>query len=66
VILLEAGLSFLGLGPSLSWGAMVADGRDHLASAWWIATVPGLAIASVTLASTLVGEGIRAVMEEGR
>jgi peptide/nickel transport system permease protein len=63
VILLEAGLSFLGLGPALSWGAMVADGRDHLATAWWVATLPGLAIASVTLGANLAGEGLRALLE---
>lgn len=64
VILLEAGLSFLGLGPSLSWGGMVAEGRDHLSTAWWIATVPGLAVVSVTLAATLVGEGVRSLLGE--
>src|SRR5439155_23165323 len=46
-ILIESGLSYLGLGaqpPLPSWGNMVVDGRQFLASAWWIATFPGLAI----------------------
>ena len=44
IIILEAMLSFLGVGvppPSPAWGAMVADGRDRLVGAWWIATLPG-------------------------
>ena len=72
-IVLEAGLSFLGLGiqpPTPSWGTMVADGRDYLLSAWWIATFPGLAIALVVLGFNLVGDGVRDAMdprgEEGR
>jgi peptide/nickel transport system permease protein len=61
-ILLEAALSFLGLGvqpPSASWGLMVADGRDHLIEAWWIATFPGLAIVLTVVAFNLVGDGLR-------
>ena len=52
-ILLEAALSFLGMGvppPTPSWGNLIADGRDRMLDAWWIATVPGIAIA-VTVAS---------------
>jgi len=65
-IILEAGLSFLGQGvphPTPSWGAMVADGRDHLMDAWWIATFPGLAIVVVFLALTLVGDGLRDALD---
>lgn len=65
-IVLEAGLSFLGLGvqpPTPSWGTMVADGRDYLLTAWWIATFPGLAIVAVVLGFNLVGDGIRDAMD---
>ncbi len=58
----EAALSFLGLGvpaPTPSWGNLIADGRDVVASAWWIALFPGLALVMVGIACTLVGEGLR-------
>lgn len=61
-IVLEAGLSFLGIGvaPSVpSWGNMVAEGRDHLLDAWWLSTFPGLAIVVTVLAVNLVGDGLR-------
>lgn len=61
-ILAEAGLSFLGLGvdPSIpSWGQMLADGRDYIQSAWWIAVVPGLAITVVVLGINLFGDWLR-------
>lgn len=59
-ILLESGLSFLGLGdPNLmSWGYMVGAARTALRQAWWIAVFPGLAIALTVLALNLVGEGL--------
>jgi peptide/nickel transport system permease protein len=65
-IVLEAGLSFLGLGvqpPTPSWGTMVADGRGYLLDAWWIATFPGLAIVMVVLAFNLVGDGLRDALD---
>ncbi len=61
-IVLEAGLSFLGLGvqpPTPSWGNLVADGRDNLLGAWWVATFPGLIIVLTVLAFNLVGDGLR-------
>ncbi len=61
-IVAEATLSFLGLGlppPAPSWGGMIADGRDALASAWWVALFPGLALAVAALAFNLIGEGLR-------
>ena len=61
-IVLEAGLSFLGLGvqsPTPSWGSMVADGRNNLLGAWWIATFPGLAIVFTVLSFNLIGDGLR-------
>lgn len=62
VIILEASLSFLGLGvqpPTASWGSMVADGRDFLADAWWVSTLPGLAILALVLSINLASQGLR-------
>ncbi|MBZ5639287.1 MAG: ABC transporter permease [Acidobacteriia bacterium] len=61
-LLLESSLSYLGLGvprPMPSWGNLIADGRDTLLGAWWIATLPGFAIAATVLAVHAVGEGLR-------
>ncbi|HSM61270.1 MAG TPA: ABC transporter permease [Longimicrobiales bacterium] len=65
-IVLEAGLSFLGLGvqaPTASWGAMVDAGRANLLGAWWISTFPGLAIVFTVLAFNLVGDGLRDALD---
>jgi peptide/nickel transport system permease protein len=62
VIIVEASLSFLGAGippPTPSWGQMVADGRSHIASAWWLAVLPGAAIMLVVLAFNLFGDWLR-------
>jgi peptide/nickel transport system permease protein len=62
VILLESTLSFLGAGiprPQPSWGVMVADGRDLIVSAWWIAFFPGLAILLVVLSMNMLGDWLR-------
>jgi len=62
MILMEAALSFLGLGiqpPAASWGSMVSDGRKYLEIAWWVATCPGLAIMLVVLSVNLLGDWIR-------
>lgn len=62
VILLEASLSFLGAGippPTPSWGQMVADGRGHIAGAWWLSFPPGAAIMLVVLACNLFGDWLR-------
>jgi peptide/nickel transport system permease protein len=59
IIILEAALSFLGLGvrpPMVSWGTMLADGRNYLSSAWWLATMPGIAITLTVLGVNLVGD----------
>jgi len=66
MVLLESGLSFLGLGiqpPQPSWGAMLAEGRDYLSNAWWLATVPGMAISLVVLGANLLGDGLRDVLD---
>jgi peptide/nickel transport system permease protein len=62
IILAEAILSFLGAGvPPLtpSWGSMVSDGRDYLASAWWVAFFPGMAIFLTVLAFNFIGDWLR-------
>jgi ABC-type dipeptide/oligopeptide/nickel transport system permease subunit len=62
VIILEASLSFLGLGvqpPTASWGSMVADGRDFLLDAWWVSTFPGLTILVLVLAINVASQGLR-------
>jgi len=61
-ILLESGLSFLGLGiqpPSPSWGNMIAGGRDLIVSAPWVALAPGVALVLTVLACTLLGDDLR-------
>lgn len=61
-ILLESGLSFLGLGvqpPQPSWGNMIADGRDAIVSAPWVALAPGIALIATVVASTLLGDALR-------
>ena len=65
-ILTEASLSFIGLGldPSLpSWGTMLNDGRDYLLSAWWISTMPGVAIGFTVMGVLMLGEGMREVLD---
>jgi peptide/nickel transport system permease protein len=61
-ILLESGLSFLGLGiqpPAPSWGNMIAGGRELIVTAPWVALAPGLALVLTVLASTLLGDALR-------
>jgi ABC-type dipeptide/oligopeptide/nickel transport system permease subunit len=61
-ILLEGALSYLGLGvppPTPSWGNLIADGRDSLLDAWWISTIPGLAIVATVVALHVVGDALR-------
>ena len=62
VIILESFLSFLGLGiqpPTPAWGNMLGEGRVYMLNSWWIATFPGLAIFTTTLAINLMGNGLR-------
>jgi len=66
VILLESTLSFLGAGvppPTPAWGSMVADGRDRLAVAWWISTIPGLAIMFIVMSMNIFGDWLRDVLD---
>lgn len=62
VIILEASLSFLGLGvqpPTASWGSMVSDGRAFILEAWWVSTFPGVAILALVLAINVASQGLR-------
>jgi ABC-type dipeptide/oligopeptide/nickel transport system permease subunit len=62
----EAGLSFLGLGaqsPTLSWGAMLADGQTFLATAPWVAVFPGVALLLAVLGVNLLGDGLRDLLD---
>jgi peptide/nickel transport system permease protein len=66
IILAAAGLGFLGLGaqpPSPEWGAMISGGRKFILDHWWVATMPGLAIFTVSLAFNLLGDGLRDVLD---
>lgn len=66
VILIAAGLGFLGLGvqpPLPEWGLMISSGRKFLFEQWWVATMPGLAIFTVSLGFNLLGDGLRDVLD---
>jgi peptide/nickel transport system permease protein len=65
-ILAESSLSYLGLGvqpPTVTWGVMIADGREYLSSAWWLAVFPGLAIMLTVLGVIFLGDWLRDVMD---
>lgn len=65
-IILEASLSFLGLGiqpPDISWGGMLNDGRDYLATHWWMGTFPGIAITVTVLGIIFLGDWLRDVLD---
>jgi peptide/nickel transport system permease protein len=66
IILTAAGLGFLGLGaqpPTPEWGAMISNGRQLLLDQWWVPTVPGIAIFTVSLGFCLLGDGLRDVLD---
>lgn len=66
MIVMEASLSFLGLGiqpPTPAWGSMVSEGRDYLTTSWWVSTLPGLAILILVLAINVFGEGLRDILD---
>lgn len=65
-IIMEASLSFLGLGikpPDVSWGGMLSDGRQYVATSWWVATFPGLAITFTVLGVIFLGDWLRDVLD---
>lgn len=69
MVLFEAGLSFLGLGvqpPTASWGSMLSTGRNYVATAWWIATFPGLALFLLVLSANLIGDRLGDLIGKGR
>jgi len=60
-IVLVSSLSFIGLGvqpPAPEWGAMISEGRDFIRQAWWMATLPGLAIVLTGTSLALIGDGL--------
>ena len=66
IILIAAGLGFLGLGaqpPMPEWGAMISSGREQIFDQWWVAAFPGIAICIVALGFNLLGDGLRDVMD---
>ena len=66
VIIAEASLSFLGITAQTSvptWGGMLADGREFMREAWWLATFPGIAISIVVLSANLLGDGLRDALD---
>jgi peptide/nickel transport system permease protein len=66
VILAESSLSFIGMGvqpPTATWGNLLAEGRESISLAWWIATFPGIAISIAVIAFNLLGDGLRDVMD---
>lgn len=66
MVIAESSLSFLGLGvPSNipTWGSMLADGRDYVVTAWWIAALPGLALVVTALTFNLLGDGLRDALD---
>jgi peptide/nickel transport system permease protein len=69
VILTVSALSFLGLGaqdPTPDWGLMVAEGQNYFTTAWWVVTFPGLAILLTAFAFTLLGDGLRDLLDPKR
>ncbi len=65
-ILAESSLSFLGLGvqpPTITWGVMLADGRQYVGSAWWMATFPGIAITITVLGVVFLGDWLRNIFD---
>ena len=66
VIILEAGLSYLGIGarvPTASWGSIFFDGSDAFEATWWVALFPGLAIIITVLAFNTLGDALRDLLD---
>jgi len=66
IIIWESGLSFLGMGvppPMPTWGRMLAEGRLYITDAWWLVTLPGIAIMLTILSINLLGDGLRDALD---
>lgn len=66
LIITEASLSFLGLGVGTripAWGSMISSGRQYMMNAWWISTLPGMALLLLVLSINLLGEGLRDILD---
>ena len=66
VIVIEAGLSYLGIGvrpPMPSWGNMIQDGVSQMATVWWVSAFPGLAIVATVMAFNIIGDGLRDALD---
>lgn len=62
MVIFEASLSFLGLGvqpPTASWGTMLSEGQEYVATAWWLATFPGVALFGLVLSVNMLGDAVR-------
>jgi peptide/nickel transport system permease protein len=67
-VLLGAALGFLGLGakpPSPEWGVMISDGQNYILTAWWLSTLPGIAIVLVGIGFSLLGDGLADLLRPG-
>jgi peptide/nickel transport system permease protein len=65
-VLVESGLSFLGLGvqpPQASWGNILTEGKEYIQFAWWLSFFPGMAILLTVLGYNLLGEGLRDALD---
>jgi peptide/nickel transport system permease protein len=68
-IIASASLDFLGLGippPTAAWGSMLADGRTYIRTAWWVVTMPGIAIGLTVMATNLMGDWLRLQLDPKR
>ncbi|WP_438316412.1 ABC transporter permease [Sporosarcina sp. FA9] len=66
MIIMEASLSFLGLGvqpPTPAWGSMIASGREYMLNGWWLSTIPGIFLLVLVLNVNLFGEGLRDILD---
>jgi peptide/nickel transport system permease protein len=66
MIVAESSLTFLGVGvppDTATWGGMIASGRDYLEIAWWVSTIPGLALTLTVVAVYFLGDGLRDVLD---
>lgn len=66
MIIMEASLSFLGLGiqpPTPAWGSMIASGREYMLNGWWLSTFPGIFLLLLVLSVNLFGEGLRDILD---